>query len=68
LRRKVIICVAAIAIFVVILAAIGTIVFFSPSATRYIEGDAFRVAMENETTNGLHFPSGITPQSDERAL
>jgi hypothetical protein len=58
LRRKLIICLAAIAIFVVIVAATGTIVFFSPLATHYIEGDAFRVAMENETANGLHFPSG----------
>jgi hypothetical protein len=58
LRRKLIICVAAIAIFVVIVAATGTIVFFSPLGTHYIEGDAFRVAMENETANGLHFPSG----------
>lgn len=47
-----------IAIFVVIVAATGTIVFFSPLATHYIEGNAFRVAMENETANGLHFPSG----------
>jgi hypothetical protein len=58
LRRKLLICAAAIAIFVVIVAATGTIVFFSPLATHYIEGDAFRVAMENETANGLHFPAG----------
>jgi hypothetical protein len=32
--------------------------FFSPLATRYIEGDTFRVAMEAETANGLHFPTG----------
>src|SRR5260370_12110567 len=56
LRRKVIICFAAIAIFVVIVAATGTIVFFSPLVTHYIEGDAFRAAMENETAKGLHFP------------
>jgi hypothetical protein len=56
LRRKVIICLAAIAIFVVIVAATGTIVFFSPLVTHYIEGDAFRTAMENETAKGLHFP------------
>jgi hypothetical protein len=58
LRRKLIICVAAIAIFVVTVSAAGAIVFFSPLAAHYIEGDAFRVAMENETANGLHFPSG----------
>jgi hypothetical protein len=34
----------------------GTIIFFSPLTTHYIEGDAFRVAMENETAKGLHFP------------
>ncbi len=58
MRRKLLICAAAIAILVVIVAATGTIVFFSPLATHYIEGDAFRVAMEDETANGLHFPSG----------
>jgi len=31
-------------------------VFFSPLLTRYVEGDAFRVAMEQETAKGLHFP------------
>ena len=39
-----------------IVAATGTIVFFSPLVTHYIEGDAFRAAMENETAKGLHFP------------
>jgi hypothetical protein len=58
LRRKLLICAAAIAILVVIVAATGAIVFFSPLVTHYIEGEAFRVAMENETANGLHFPSG----------
>jgi uncharacterized iron-regulated membrane protein len=59
LRRKLLICAAAIAIFVVIVAATGMIVLFSPLATRYIEGDTFRVAMETETANGLHFPTGL---------
>jgi hypothetical protein len=58
LRRKLLICAATIAILVVIVAATGTIVFLSPLATRYIEGDTFRVAMESETANGLHFPTG----------
>ena len=31
-------------------------VFFSPLLTGYLEGDAFRVAMEEETAKGLHFP------------
>src|SRR5206468_8547105 len=30
--------------------------FFSPLLTRYVEGDAFRTAMEQETAKGLHFP------------
>src|SRR5881394_2688356 len=46
------------AIFIVIVAATGTIIFFSPLATHYVEGDAFRVAMESETASGLHFPTG----------
>ena len=36
----------------------GTIVFFSPLVTHYIESDAFRVGMEKETADGLHFPIG----------
>jgi hypothetical protein len=58
LRRKLLTCAAAIGIFVVIVGATGTILFFSPLATHYIEGNAFRVAMENETAHGLHFPAG----------
>jgi hypothetical protein len=58
LRRKLLICAAAIAIFVVVAAALGTIVFFSPLVTHYIESDAFRVGVEKETANGLHFPIG----------
>jgi len=58
LRRKLLICAATIAIFIVIVAATGTIIFFSPLATNYVEGDAFRVAMESETASGLHFPTG----------
>jgi len=58
LRRKLLICAEAIAIFVIIAAAAGTIVFFSPLVTRYIEGNTFRVAMEHETADGLHFPTG----------
>jgi hypothetical protein len=45
-----------VAVFVVIVGAAGTIVFFSPLITYYIEGDAFRAAMETETAKGLHFP------------
>jgi hypothetical protein len=44
--------------FVVIAAVTGMIIFFSPLFTHYVEGDAFRIAMEKETANGLHFPSG----------
>ena len=48
----------AIAISFVIAALAGTVFFFSPLLTHYIEGDGFRVAMENETAKGLHFSSG----------
>jgi len=42
----------------VIAALAGTVIFFSPLFTHYIESNGFRVAMENETAKGLHFPSG----------
>src|SRR6266566_6478587 len=58
LRRRLLICAGAIAIFFVIAALAGTAIFFSPLLTHYIESDGFRVAMENETAKGLHFPSG----------
>src|SRR6266576_969688 len=58
LRRRLLICVGAIAISFVIAALAGTVFFFSPLLTHYIEGDGFRVAMENETAKGLHFSSG----------
>ena len=48
--------------------------FFSPLLTNYVESDAFRVKMEEETAKGLHFPRGgyarirrtsaLTAQSD----
>src|SRR6266511_3488190 len=41
-----------------IAALTGTAIFFSPLLTHYIESHGFRVAMENETAKGLHFPSG----------
>src|SRR4029077_5631276 len=54
--------------------AAGMAVFFSPLLTRYVEGDVFRVAMEEETAKGLHFPQAryapirrtgaLTAQSD----
>ena len=56
LRRKLLICSAAVAIFFLIAAGIGVAVFYSPLLTHYIESDAFRAAMENETAKGLHFP------------
>jgi len=58
LRRKLLIYVAAIAIFFVIAAGGGVALFFSPVLTHYVESDAFRRSMENETAKGLHFPSG----------
>jgi hypothetical protein len=56
LRRKLLIYSAAVAIFFLIAAGIGVAVFYSPLLTHYIESDAFRAAMENETAKGLHFP------------
>jgi hypothetical protein len=55
LRRKLLILVAAIAIFLVIAFSAGVVLFFSPLLTRYVESNAFRVAMEEETAKGLHF-------------
>jgi len=57
LRRKLLILAAAVAIFLILVAALGTTLFFSPLATHYVESGAFRVAMENETAKGLHFPA-----------
>jgi hypothetical protein len=56
LRRKLLILVAAIAIFFLIAIAAGVAVFVSPLLTHYVEGNAFRIAMEEETAKGLHFP------------
>jgi hypothetical protein len=56
LRRKVLIVAATIAIFLVIAFASGVAVFVSPLLTHYVESDAFRTAMEQETAKGLHFP------------
>jgi hypothetical protein len=74
LRRKVLTLAAAIAIFLVIAFAAGVAVFFSPLITHYVESDAFRAAMEQETAKGLHFPraryapirrtSAVTAQSE----
>lgn len=58
MRRKLLIYAGAIAIFFVIAAASGVALFFSPVLTHYVESDAFRRSMENETAKGLHFPSG----------
>jgi hypothetical protein len=55
-RRKLLISSAAVAFFFLIAAGIGTAVFYSPLLTHYVESDAFRAAMENETAKGLHFP------------
>ena len=55
-RRKLLILATAIGIFFLLVIAAGVAVFFSPLPTRYVEGDAFRVSMEEETAKGLHFP------------
>jgi hypothetical protein len=46
----------AVAIFFLIAVAGCVAVFYSPLLTHYIEGNAFRAAMEDETAKGLHFP------------
>ncbi|PYJ90303.1 MAG: hypothetical protein DME71_06405 [Verrucomicrobia bacterium] len=58
MRRKLLIYSAAVAIFFLIAAGIGVAVFYSPLLTHYVESDAFRIAMEDETAKGLHFPQG----------
>jgi hypothetical protein len=57
-RRKPLILAVAIAIFFVIAITAGVALFFSPLLTKYVESDAFRVKMEEETAKGLHFPRG----------
>jgi hypothetical protein len=74
LRRKLLILAAAIGVFFLLLIAVGVAVLSSPLLTRYLQGDAFRVAMEEETAKGLHFPEAryaqirrtgaLTAQSD----
>jgi hypothetical protein len=74
LRRKLLILAAAIGVFFVLVIAVGVAVLSSPLLTGYLQGDAFRVAMEEETAKGLHFPEAryapirrtgaLTAQSD----
>jgi hypothetical protein len=74
LRRKLLILAAAIGIFFLLAITAGVVVFFSPLLTRYVEGNAFRLAMGEETAKGLHFPraqyapirrtGAVTAQSD----
>ena len=56
MRRRLLVHFAAVAILFLIVAGTGVAVFLSPLLTHYIESDTFRVAMENETAKGLHFP------------
>jgi hypothetical protein len=55
-RKKLLILATAIGIFFLLVIAACVAVFFSPLLTRYVESDAFLVAMEEETAKGLHFP------------
>jgi hypothetical protein len=74
LRRKLLLFAGAVAIFFLIAAAGCVAVFYSPLLTHYIESNAFRAAMEDETAKGLHFPrsryalirrtSALTAQSE----
>jgi hypothetical protein len=56
LRRKLLILVIAVAIFFAIAFAAGVAVLFSPLLTNYVQGDGFRIAIEQSTARGLHFP------------
>ena len=56
MRKRLLIYSAAIAFVVLISAGIGVAIFYSPLLTHYVESEAFRAAMENETAKGLHFP------------
>ncbi|HEX3420879.1 MAG TPA: hypothetical protein VHT01_06600 [Candidatus Udaeobacter sp.] len=56
MRRKLPILAIAIGIFFLLAVAAVVAVFFSPLLTRYVESEVFRVAMEEETAKGLHFP------------
>jgi hypothetical protein len=56
-QRKWVIYIGAIAIFLLIAVVAGRVIFFSRWFTHYIESDAFRAAMKNETAKGLHFPT-----------
>ena len=38
--------------------AAGAVPFLNLRLTHYVESDRFRARLENETTKGLHFPSG----------
>jgi len=55
-RRRLLIYSAGVALFFLIVAAMGVAIFYSPVLTRYVESEAFRTAMESETAKGLHFP------------
>ena len=74
LRRKLLIVAVAIGFFFLLAITAVVAVFFSPLLTRYVESDTFRVAMQEETAKGLHFPQArytpirrtglLTAQSD----
>ena len=57
MQKRLLIYSGAIAIFFLIAALAGVLIFFSPLLTHYIESDAFRAGMEDETAKGLHFPA-----------
>jgi hypothetical protein len=56
LRRRLLICAAALAISILFAAVCGVAVFYSPLVTHYVESESFRQTMEDETAKGLHFP------------
>ncbi|HWH90331.1 MAG TPA: hypothetical protein VNV64_00920 [Candidatus Binatia bacterium] len=56
MRRRLLIYSAAIAFVFLLSAGICVAIFYSPLLTHYVDIEAFRAAMENETAKGLHFP------------
>lgn len=55
-RQRRIVVVASVILGMAIAVVVGALLF-NPLLTRYVEGPRFRVALEEETAKGLHFPS-----------
>src|SRR5260370_16226351 len=56
-RRRWLIIIIGCAVAAIATAIGVTLVLLNPAMTRYVEGSRFRVALEQETARGLHFPN-----------